>query len=133
MDRQLNRLVDLINKKFVSNGSANQKPMDFAAATHLFALDIIGDLTFGKAFGFLDEGDDTYGFIKWNEDFLLASITAAVLPTVARIVEWWPLSELLPKATDPTGLGKFIKYADYVLRNWSKCQLTNIPIGIVSR
>lgn len=112
VDRQITRLLNLIEKKFVSDGASGYKPMDFAAITHLFALDIIGDVTFGKAFGFLDEGDDFYGFLKWNEDFFSVAATSAVLPTLARVMQVWPFSEALPKATDPAGLGKFIGYVE---------------------
>lgn len=118
VDRQLGRLVDLIEKKFVARvgtGSSDQKKsgpaqtMDIATITHLFALDLVGDVTFGKDFGFLDEGNDAYGFIKWNDEFFTIASVLAVLPSLARITQLWPFSEALPKSTDPVGLGRFIR------------------------
>jgi hypothetical protein len=110
VDRQVARLINLIERKFLTDGKSEYKPMDIAAITHLFALDVVGDVTFGKAFGFLDEGEDFYGFLQWNEEFFSVAATSAVLPTLARVMQIWPLSEALPKATDPSGLGKFIGY-----------------------
>lgn len=116
VDRQVRRLVDLIERKFVSrvDGGSGEKTapgqvMDIAAITHLFALDIVGDVTFGKEFGFLNEGDDSYGFLKWNEDFFTIASVLAVLPSLAWVTRLWPFSEALPKSTDPVGLGRFIR------------------------
>jgi hypothetical protein len=113
VDRQIGRLVQLIDRKFLSrsdDAAAAYTPMDMAAITHLFALDVVGDITFGKAFGFLDDGRDLYGFLEWNEEFFSIAATAGTLPTLARVTQFWPFSELLPKATDPAGLGRFIGY-----------------------
>ncbi|KAI4595405.1 hypothetical protein KJ359_006750 [Pestalotiopsis sp. 9143b] len=122
VDRQVRRLIDLIERKFVShiNGGSMEKTapgqvMDIAAITHLFALDIVGDVTFGKAFGFLDQGDDSYGFLKWNEDFFTIASVLAVLPSLARVTRLWPFSEALPKVTDPVGLGRFIRHSEEVI------------------
>ncbi|KAI1849485.1 hypothetical protein JX266_004980 [Neoarthrinium moseri] len=120
VDRQLRCLVALIDRKYVSRISSGDKTgfcqiMDIAAITHLFALDIVGDITFGKAFGFLDEGYDFYGFLKWNKDFFSVAATSAVLPTLARAAQLWPFRGALPKATDPAGLGKFIRHSEEVV------------------
>lgn len=110
VDRQVKRLVDLIERKFVVRGTEPTKLMDIAAITHFFSLDVIGDTTFGEAFGFLDEGHDGYGFLRWNEEFFSVAATAATLPIVGKVMQFWPFSEALPKATDPVGLGRFIGY-----------------------
>lgn len=117
VDRQVRRLVDLIERKFVSrvDGGSGEKTvpgqvMDIAAITHLFALDIVGDVTFGREFGFLDEGDDSYGFLKWNDDFFTIASVLAVLPSLAWVTRLWPFSEALPKSTDHVGLGRFIRW-----------------------
>ncbi|KAI1853444.1 hypothetical protein JX265_012735 [Neoarthrinium moseri] len=67
------------------------------------------------AFGFLDEGYDFYGFLKWNKEFFSVAATSAVLPTLARAAQLWPFRGALPKATDPAGLGKFIRHSEEVV------------------
>jgi hypothetical protein len=110
VERQVLRLISLIERKFVTKDTSSIITMNLAAITHFFALDVIGDSTFGDAFGFLDEGHDHYGFLKWNEDFFSVAATSATLPDLARIMQFWPFSEALLKATDPVGLGRFLRY-----------------------
>jgi len=108
ISNQVRRLVDLIGRKFVSDES-QYRPVEFASLAHLFALDVIGEVTFGKAFGFLDEGEDIFGYLKWNEDFFPLMMPAATFARLARLTHRWPFSLVLPKATDDIGLGRFIR------------------------
>ena len=87
------------------------RPVDFAVLTQLLSIDIVGDMTFGEPFGFLDEGRDIYDWVAWNEGFFPVASTAATLPFLARLTQSWPFSELLPKPSDPVGLGRFIRFA----------------------
>ncbi|KAI0601996.1 pisatin demethylase [Biscogniauxia sp. FL1348] len=114
IDRQLNRLFDLIDRQFLS-GDDTYKPVDFAILTQFFAIDTVGDMTYGKPFGFLDEGKDIYDWVNWNEKFFPVASTAATLPFLGQVVQTWPFSELLPKPTDAVGLGRFIKFAEDTL------------------
>ncbi|KAI5922876.1 pisatin demethylase [Camillea tinctor] len=110
IERQLSRLFELIDRQFLSRDET-YKPVDFAILTQLFAIDTVGDMTYGKPFGFLDEGKDICDWVNWNEKFFPAASTAATLPLLGQVVQTWPFSELLPKATDAVGLGRFINVA----------------------
>ncbi|KXJ86496.1 hypothetical protein Micbo1qcDRAFT_219031 [Microdochium bolleyi] len=99
IDRQLTRLFDLLERKHVNHSTPTTttaaKRMDLSVITQFLALDIVGDMTFVKPFGFLDDGEDIYDWIRWNEGLFQA----------------WPFSKAFPKATDKTGLGCFIRVA----------------------
>ncbi|KAK8112432.1 Cytochrome P450 monooxygenase lolP1 [Apiospora sp. TS-2023a] len=110
IDRQLSRLIDLVDRKYLSTNGAYQ-PVDFAVLSQLLSIDIVGDMCYGKPFGFLDDGKDIYDWVKWNEGFFPIASTAATLPNLSKIVQTWPMSELLPKPRDAVGLGRFIKFA----------------------
>jgi hypothetical protein len=110
IDRQLLRYFNLIERKFLSDEDARvYKPVDFAFLSQLYSMDVVGDWTFGKPFGFLDDGLDIYGYIAWNEDFFPFVTMASTLPFLSKVLQTWPFSELLPKPTDAVGLGRFMK------------------------
>jgi cytochrome P450 len=104
---QVMRLVDLISRKFVASGP-DAPVIDFAPITHLLALDIIGSVSFGQAFGFLDEGRDVFGFLAWNETYFPFIMPVTLFPGLQQLIFRWPARLLYPKETDLTGLGKFI-------------------------
>lgn len=110
MDRQLTRLFALVEKEFTNPRDATPtKRVDLTILTHYFALDVIGDMTFGAPFGFLDEGIDLFGWIQWNEDFFPVASTCAVFPFLGDLVQRWPFSLALPTSKDKVGLGRFIR------------------------
>ncbi|KAH8666839.1 pisatin demethylase [Xylariales sp. PMI_506] len=107
LNRQLPRLIDLINEKFLSSDQ-EYKPLDLADILHLFTLDVVGDFTLGQPYGFLDEGKDSFGYLKWNQDFFPVVMTASTIHFLAKLVQLEPFARLLPKSTDSVGLGRFI-------------------------
>ncbi|KAL2822160.1 cytochrome P450 [Aspergillus cavernicola] len=50
----------------------------------MYAYDIIGELYFGKMFGFLDAGGDHLGYIKATEDLIPVQTLAGNMPTYIR-------------------------------------------------
>ncbi|KAH6686968.1 pisatin demethylase [Plectosphaerella plurivora] len=111
IDRQLERFFRIVDEQYIA-GPGEYRPMDLSTMTQFLALDIVGDMTFGKAFGFLDEGRDIFDWIEWNEGFFPIASTCATLPFLATLFQTWPFSEALPKKTDAKGLGRFIKAAE---------------------
>jgi hypothetical protein len=67
--------------------------MDFAIITHLYALDAVGEFTFGKPYGFLDDCEDLFGYLKWNEDFFPSAMTFSTLPFLSKIFQTGPFAE----------------------------------------
>ncbi|KAI1880054.1 hypothetical protein JX265_001675 [Neoarthrinium moseri] len=112
IDRQLLRFLHLIDRKYLSReDGGSYRPLDFARLSHLYSMDVVGDWTFGKPFGFLEEGEDIYDYIRWNEEFFPFVTMASTFPFLATLLQQWPFSEMLPKPSDPVGLGRFMKVA----------------------
>ncbi|KAJ1325014.1 benzoate 4-monooxygenase [Microdochium nivale] len=113
LDRQLIRLFSLIDRKYLNpKGAAPTKRLDLTVITHFFALEAIGDMSFGGPFGFLDDGVDIYGWIRWNEEFFPVASTCATFPILGELFQCWPFSLALPTREDKVGMGKFIRAAE---------------------
>jgi hypothetical protein len=108
ISRQLERLIKLIDTKYVSN-DAEYRPVDFASLVHFFSMDVIGDITFGKPFGFLNQGIDIFGYLEWNDRFFKSMMTMATVPGITKVLYRPPMTWLAPKAGDKIGLGRFIE------------------------
>ncbi|CAJ2512418.1 Uu.00g054330.m01.CDS01 [Anthostomella pinea] len=124
IDRQCARLVDLIDRNFVSTPT-EYRPMDLTSMSSFFAMDCIGNISYGGAFGCLDEGEDVHRFIKWNEDFFAAAIVIANFHWLTKITAKPPFNKIYPSVHDRGGIGKFMALATDVVdssltksRNW---------------
>lgn len=82
--------------------------MDFAKKGQFFTLDVISDLAFGKAFGYLEKDEDVYDYIKIIDSVIPFMLVMANLPSLARLTQTKLLRGLLPKETDKLGFGAFI-------------------------
>lgn len=107
VDRQCARLVDLIERKFIST-SSEYRPLDLTAATFFFAMDCVGDLSYGRPFGCLDEGEDVHKFVKWNEDFFSTAIVIANFHWLTKIFFKPPFNKIYPSTLDVDGVGKYM-------------------------
>ncbi|KAI1401216.1 pisatin demethylase [Hypoxylon fuscum] len=110
VDRQCARLVDLIERKFVST-SSEYRPLDLTAATFFFAMDCVGDLSYGRPFGCLDEGNDVHKFSKWNEDFFSIAIVISNFHWLTKIFFRPPFNRIYPSTRDTNGVGKYMALA----------------------
>lgn len=89
--------------------------MQFFEKMSFFALDVIGDISFGDPFGYLSEDKDLYQYHKINEESLPVMNIMAALPGLARPIQAWPLRLLLPKEGDQVGFGRLMGYAHFLL------------------
>lgn len=71
IDEELEALVGLIRRKYISVGSV-LKPFDIATAAQFFTLDAITRMAYGKAFGYLANEEDVFGYMKATETGMLA-------------------------------------------------------------
>ncbi|XXG94339.1 hypothetical protein Hte_000593 [Hypoxylon texense] len=110
VDRQVARLIDLIQRKYIST-SSEYRPLDLTAVTFFFAMDTVGDLSYGKPFGCLDEGTDVHGFVKWNEDFFSTAIVIANFHWLTKIFFRPPFNRIYPSTQDNDGVGKYMALA----------------------
>ncbi|KAI0890288.1 cytochrome P450 [Annulohypoxylon maeteangense] len=115
VDNQCSRLVNLIEKKFIST-PGEYKPLDLTKVSFFFAMDCVGDLSFGRAFGCLDEGEDVHKFVKWNEDFFNIAILISNFHWLTKIFFKHPFNKIYPSALDKDGVGKYIALAQEAVK-----------------
>jgi len=118
IDRQLMNFIRLIDQHYVSTDS-DFRPLDFAEKTQFFALDAIGDVSFGGAFGFLAKDRDLFRYIEINESSLPVMNVVSVLPWLGRLVHKWPFRLMLPNEGDQLGFGRLMGFA----RNYAEMRL----------
>ncbi|OLN85443.1 Pisatin demethylase 21 [Colletotrichum chlorophyti] len=118
IDRQLMSFIRLIDQHYVSTDT-DFRPLDLAEKTQFFALDAIGDVSFGGAFGFLAEDRDLFRYIEINESSLPIMNVVSVLPWLGRLVHRWPFRLMLPKEGDEIGFGRLMGFA----RNYAEMRL----------
>ncbi|KAI0600094.1 cytochrome P450 [Biscogniauxia sp. FL1348] len=110
IDRQCARLIDLIERKYISTPT-EYRPFDMTLNTVLFAIDCVGDFSFGGDFGCLDEGEDVHNFIKWNEDFFVSAIVISNYHWLIKIASKPFFNRVYPTVQAKDGIGKFIMLA----------------------
>ncbi|KAI1098302.1 cytochrome P450 [Jackrogersella minutella] len=116
IDRQCARLVDLIERKFIST-SSEYRPIDLTAITFFFSMDCVGDLSFGQPFGCLDEGIDVHRFMKWNEEFFSTAIVISNFHWLTKIFFRPPFNKIYPSTLDKDGVGKYMALAEAAVEN----------------
>ncbi|KAJ3514671.1 hypothetical protein NM208_g15042 [Fusarium decemcellulare] len=115
IDRQLLSFIALIDRKYLSSASETQ-PVDLAEKTQFFALDAIGDVSFGEPFGYLTQDEDLYRYNEINVSSLSAMNVVSVYPWLTRIVHRWPFNLLLPREQDQVGFGRLMGFATTFVR-----------------
>ncbi|KAM0253465.1 hypothetical protein ACHAP5_000494 [Fusarium lateritium] len=116
IDRQLLNFIRLIDRKYLSTTSKS-RAVDFAEKTQFFALDVIGDVSFGEPFGYLSKDEDLYNYNEINASSLPVLNMVSVYPWLGRIVHRWPLSLLLPREGDQVGFGRLMGFANQIVRS----------------
>lgn len=83
--------------------------MDLAIKCNYFALDVISELGFGEAFGFLREDKDLYQYNTTARQFFPFVMIVANVPFLFKMIRTWPLSTLGPNKNDSAGFGRLMK------------------------
>jgi hypothetical protein len=60
--------------------------MDFAQKAQYFTLDVISDLAFSKAFGFLDQDDDVFDYLKLTSSYIPVILVLSNVPSIANML-----------------------------------------------
>lgn len=112
VDRQVVRLIELIDSKYKSTDSS-LRLLDFAKTVQFFTVDSISDVALGEPFDDLGRDEDVYNYISTAESNLplitqLSAIPALlyILSTYMRILKW-----ISPASHDKMGLGPMIRFA----------------------
>jgi hypothetical protein len=104
---QIAKLIHLIETKYLST-SHSYRPIDFGEKASFFTLDVISDLAFGQAFGYLDRDEDVYDYLKITQSFIPIMMLISNVPSLADLLQSNLLRGLLPSESDKLGFGAFI-------------------------
>ncbi|KAI1850890.1 hypothetical protein JX265_004916 [Neoarthrinium moseri] len=110
IDRQLLAFMNLIDSRYISTAT-QYRPVQFFRKTSFFALDVIGDISFGDAFGFLQQDQDLYRYNEIHDESLPVMNIMSTMPWLAHILYRWPFNLLLPKEGDQVGFGRLMGFA----------------------
>ncbi|KAH7079455.1 cytochrome P450 [Paraphoma chrysanthemicola] len=110
IDAQIATLVHLISTKYLST-TQSYRPMDFGEKASFFTLDVISELAFGQAFGYVEHDKDVYDYLKITETFIPIMMVIANVPSLADMLQSRLLRGLLPSESDKLGFGAFIGIA----------------------
>ncbi|KAJ5547808.1 hypothetical protein N7513_005042 [Penicillium frequentans] len=75
----VDRCIDIFSQRFNEFADRNQV-FDLGHWFQCYAFDVIGDITFGQRFGFLDHGNDIDGAIKAVHQLLVYSTLVGIYP-----------------------------------------------------
>ncbi|OAA62127.1 Cytochrome P450 [Cordyceps fumosorosea ARSEF 2679] len=109
MDRQIRNFVKMLETKYISTDSET-RPVDMAEKTQFLALDIIGDISIGKPFGYLEQDRDLFNYNEINLSSLPIMTFVSVLPGITDILHKWPFRLALPKEGDQVGFGRLMNF-----------------------
>ncbi|KAH8200594.1 hypothetical protein TruAng_005246 [Truncatella angustata] len=110
IDRQLMSFIHLIDTKYISTAT-EYRPVQFFRKASFFTLDVIGEVSFGDAFGFLNQDQDLYRYHEIHDESLPIMNIMGTMPWLARVLYRWPFRLLLPKEEDQVGFGRLMKFA----------------------
>ncbi|KAI1074636.1 BcABA1, cytochrome P450 monooxygenase [Whalleya microplaca] len=117
IDDQINALIDLIRRKYVSDDNTSSlRRVDFAEITSFYTMDVITRSAFGQEFGCLKTDSDVHGFLEGVKESWAGLAIALDVPWIRNIL-FSPLflKFLGPRTTDSTGMGKLMGIAEEVV------------------
>ena len=72
-------------------------------------MDVISELGFGEAIGFLANDRDMYKYVEINDGFFPVLAVLLNMPWLSRLLRTWPLNNALPKEGDEIGFGRMMQ------------------------
>jgi len=76
---ELEKFVDLMTETF-SKALESVDIVDMSFWMQAYALDVVGELAFGKAFGFVESGQDVQGQLAKTKEWLKKRFTVSMVP-----------------------------------------------------
>ncbi|KAF9775282.1 hypothetical protein IL306_006650 [Fusarium sp. DS 682] len=111
IDEHIAKLISLLETKYLSTDK-EYHPVDFAQKIQFFTLDVISDLAFGQPFGYIEQDDDVFDFIKITKSYFPVTLVIANIPSLVSLLHSRLFSGALPKESDKLGFGAFIGVAN---------------------
>ncbi|KAJ9606749.1 hypothetical protein H2200_008758 [Cladophialophora chaetospira] len=107
VDARVVELIDLIRRDYVQKNQA----MDFAKLAGYFTLDVLTQIAFGQALGFLIKNEDLYDYHKSSSAFYPVMELSSNHPTILAILKSRVMQGAAPKPTDKIGFGAIVGFA----------------------
>ncbi|KAI1395877.1 BcABA1, cytochrome P450 monooxygenase [Hypoxylon fuscum] len=114
---QINSLLDLIRRKYISSDNSSEfHPVEFAELISYYTVDVITRSAFGQEFGCLKTDSDVHGFLAGVKESWAGLAIALDVPHIRNIL-FSPLFLKFfgPKSTDTAGMGKLMGIAREVV------------------
>ncbi|GKT56610.1 cytochrome P450 [Colletotrichum tofieldiae] len=110
IDKVVAQFIKLIETKYLSKPS-NFRPIEFSHKSQYFALDVVSNLSFGEALGFIANDKDLFGYVKTNDQIFPVLAVMLNMPWFGIMMQRWPLNKLLSFESDMFGFGKLMSMA----------------------
>ncbi|KAJ9500512.1 hypothetical protein LTR96_000789 [Exophiala xenobiotica] len=107
IDARVVELLNLIQRDYVDKNEA----MDFAVLAGYFTLDILTQIAFGQALGFLIKNEDLYDYHKSSSQFYPIMELSSNHPMILSILRSRIMQGAAPKPTDKIGFGAIVGVA----------------------
>ncbi|KAI1141843.1 cytochrome P450 [Hypoxylon sp. FL0543] len=122
IDAQINSLVDLIRRKYITTpNGGGYRPLNLARTVHFFTLDVISKLSLGEAFGCLETDSDPHRISETLDAAMPFVILTADVPWARKVMFSTLYLKLFgPKETDSRGMGLLMKLANAAVREYFK-------------
>lgn len=101
------RLVTLIGSKYTSTPT-DFRPIEFSHKAQYFALDVVSELSFGEALGFVAGDEDLFRYVETNDRIFPVLAVMLNMPWLGIAMQRWPLNKLLPFESDRFGFGRLM-------------------------
>lgn len=82
--------------------------MELSQKLMFYTLDVIADVGFGEALGFLANDKDLHHYIETNDKFFPILVVLLELPIFSSVFGTWPFTKLAPTSSDGHGFGKLM-------------------------
>ncbi|KAF2464741.1 cytochrome P450 [Lindgomyces ingoldianus] len=116
IDEQIASFIALIRRKYLSEG-ATMKKMDMGRKAQYFTLDVITKVSFGRAFGYLEQDKDVHDYVKTTDELVPWLTFFAVVPLANAILNRsWVKEKLGPGPGDKSGVGRLMGVARDVVQ-----------------
>ncbi|CAI4213404.1 unnamed protein product [Parascedosporium putredinis] len=96
IDESIELFMSKLDGFATSSQSATKGRVDLGAWLHYFAFDVLGEVAFGRKFGFLEEGRDVEGAIKTIDDSQWYNGIIGQIPEFDHLFRRNPLRKYIP-------------------------------------
>ncbi|KAB5550779.1 cytochrome P450 family protein [Coniochaeta sp. 2T2.1] len=125
VDREILNFIKLIERKYLSDRTGT-RPMEMGRTLQYLTQDVTSAVEFGKAFGYIQDNDDSFGVIDALESMQLPCALMALLPPLLAMVKLPMIQLLLPKPGDKTGVGRMLGLVrDHVAERYGEKPVKN--------